>query len=54
VSYLAAQQGMTVRAVRGVFGEGRPIFPGSALLDRGHVQIAVRDASLIEMSELLS
>jgi hypothetical protein len=53
VSFLAAQQGMPVRAVRGVFGGGQPVFPGSAILDRAHVQIAVRDASSIESSELL-
>jgi hypothetical protein len=54
VGYLATQQRMTVRVVRGVFGEGQPVFPGSAILDRAHVQIAVRDRTIIESSELLS
>lgn len=52
VSLLAEQQ-VPTRAVRGVFAEGLPVFPGSAIMDRAHVQIAVRDASLIEVSELL-
>ena len=33
---------------RAAFAEGAPAFPGSALYDRTHVQIAVRDVSLIE------
>jgi hypothetical protein len=45
---------MTIRVVRSVFGEGVPIFPGSAILDRAHVQIAVRDASFIEEVEILA
>jgi hypothetical protein len=53
IDMLLEEYGMTVRAVRGVFGEGGPVFPGSAILDRAHVQIAVRDLSLIEVSELL-
>jgi hypothetical protein len=53
VALLAGQGSMTVRAVRGVFAEGVPVFPDSAILSRAHVQIAVRDASLIESSEIL-
>jgi hypothetical protein len=53
VTLFARQGGMTVRVVRGVFAEGVPVFPGSAILNRAHVQIAVRDTSLIERSELL-
>jgi hypothetical protein len=49
---------MTIRAVHGVFGEGLPVFPGSAILssilDRAQVQIAVREPSLIESSEILT
>lgn len=41
-------QGTVVRSVRAAFAEGAPAFPGSALYDRTHVQIAVRDVSLIE------
>jgi hypothetical protein len=43
-----AGQGVNIRAVRAAFAEGAPAFPGSALFDRAHVQIAVRDLSLIE------
>jgi hypothetical protein len=39
----ATAEGMKVRSVRAVFPEGEPMFPGSALLTRAHVQIAVRD-----------
>jgi hypothetical protein len=56
VNYAArmlAREGESVRAVRGVFAEGAPVFPGSAIMNRAHVQIAVRDASLIESIELL-
>ena len=42
------QQGERVAAIRGVFQEGAPIFPNSGLYDRSHVQIAIRDRSLIE------
>ena len=54
VTFLAMRRGNAARSIRGVFAEGTPVFPGSAILNRAHVQIAVRDASLIEMSELLS
>ena len=40
-------RGLNIRSVRGVFAEGRPAFPGSALLDRAHIQIAVRDPAAI-------
>ena len=53
VKFAAERYGMTVRGVRGVFGEGTPVFPGSAILSHAHVQIAVRDRSLIEISEIL-
>lgn len=36
-----------VSAVRAAFAEGEPPFPGSALLNRSHVQIAVRAARAI-------
>ncbi|HEX8245400.1 MAG TPA: hypothetical protein VF541_17935 [Longimicrobium sp.] len=50
LNYLAgrmAEDGMLVRTVRAAFAEGEPIYPGSALLSRSHVQIAVRDLSAI-------
>jgi len=43
-----ATEGTTIRAVRGAFAEGEPIFPDSAIFARAHIQIAVRDTSLIE------
>ncbi len=46
------EQGVEIRAVRGAFSEGEPVFPTSALFDRAHVQVAVRDLSLIERSWL--
>ena len=50
LNYLAgrmAEDGITVRSVRPAFAEGQPLYPGSALLSRSHVQIAVRDQSVI-------
>ena len=40
--------GQVIRAVRGVFAEGRPLYPNSYLFDRQHIQIAVRDQSIVE------
>lgn len=37
------ESGFGVTCVRAAFGEGRPVYPDSALYDRAHVQIAVRD-----------
>ena len=53
VTFLAQQRGMLFRAVRGVFAEGVSVFPDSAILNRAHVQIAVRDMTCIETVELL-
>ena len=39
--------GIRIRAVRGVFPEGAPAFPGSFLSEGSHVQVAVRDTELI-------
>lgn len=47
-----SERGITIRTVRGVFREGHPIFPDSALFDLSHIQIAVRDTSLIQESWL--
>ena len=35
------------QTIRGVFTEGGPAFPGSRILDKTHIQIAVRDPSVI-------
>lgn len=44
-----ADRGVVIRSVRGVFQEGRPAYPGSALFDLAHVQIAVRDQTAIRI-----
>jgi hypothetical protein len=41
------RQGIGVRSVRAAFIEGEPLFAGSALWSKAHVQIAVRDLSAI-------
>jgi hypothetical protein len=41
------REGMRIRAVRGVFAEGPPAFPGSFLSEGSHVQVAVRDTDAI-------
>jgi hypothetical protein len=48
------QGGHTVRGVIGSFREGRPVFPNSALYSESHVQIAVRDLSLISNCRILT
>jgi hypothetical protein len=50
INYVAGTQapdGYVVRSVRAAFAEGDPIYPSSALLNRTHVQIAVRDLAVI-------
>jgi hypothetical protein len=41
------REGTRIRAVRAVFAEGPPAFPGSFLSEGSHVQVAVRDIDLI-------
>jgi hypothetical protein len=43
----AAEGGQTIGSVRAVFEEGDPIFEASAIRTRSHIQIAVRDPSVI-------
>lgn len=38
-----AENGIAVTSVRAAFQEGRPIYPDSALYDKSHVQIVVRE-----------
>ena len=47
VGYLASR-GTQIGSVRGAFIEGAPVFPDSAIFDRAHVQVAVRDMMRIE------
>jgi hypothetical protein len=37
-----------IQSVKGVFTEGEPIYPGAGILDKTHIQIAVRDPSCIK------
>lgn len=37
-----------VQSVKGVFTEGAPVYPGSAILEKTHIQIAVRDSECIK------
>jgi hypothetical protein len=46
--------GQAVRGIRGAFQEGFPVFPNSALFTLSHVQIAVRDLSLISECRILT
>jgi hypothetical protein len=41
------EQGILIRSVRAAFLEGKPLYPNSAIFDRAHVQVAVRDLSTI-------
>jgi hypothetical protein len=45
----AGQQGVIFQTVRGVFEEGRPLFPGSAIRSESHIQIAVRDVHCLRV-----
>lgn len=46
--------GQMVRGIRGAFQEGFPVFPNSALFTLSHVQIAVRDLSLISECRIIN
>jgi len=45
---LQATDSRTIDTVRGIFTEGNPIYPGSAFLEKTHVQIAVVSLSSIK------
>ena len=50
---LLEAEGLAVRGVRGAFTEGMPAYPNSALFTQSHVQIAVRDLSLISKARIV-
>jgi hypothetical protein len=55
INYLAgvlADKGIVIRSVRAAFFEGKPVYPNSAIYDRAHIQIAVRDTSAIIETEI--
>jgi hypothetical protein len=45
---VAESQGLSIKAVRAVFFDGEKLHPHSDLYDRQHIQIAVRDQSIIK------
>jgi hypothetical protein len=53
-SQVLSSQGKTLASVRSVFVEGESIFPDSAIFDLAHVQIVVKDRSLIKESEIIN
>lgn len=49
----AEHEGLRVRSVRAIFEEGEPIFEASGIRAKSHIQIAVRDRSVIlEVEEM--
>lgn len=53
VEKVLATQNITVGSIRAVFNEGDRIYPSSAIFDRSHIQIVIRDLSLIQKSCLI-
>ena len=53
VGEILEPQGEIVGAIRAVFNEGERIYPNSAIFDRAHIQIVIRNLSLIEESCLI-
>ena len=47
LEFLQKTQGQHFHTVRCVFSEGEPVYAGSKIMARSHIQIAVRDASAI-------
>ena len=47
LSGLFENEGVNCQTVRGIFLEGGPAFPGSRIMLKSHIQIAVRDAHCI-------
>ena len=45
------REGILFQTVRGVFEEGRPLFPGSAIRTQSHIQIAVRDVRCLRIRD---
>lgn len=50
---ILASQDVAIGSIRAVFNEGDRIYPNSAIFDRSHIQILIRDLSLIEKSCLI-
>jgi hypothetical protein len=50
---LISRQGQSVDSVRAAFMEGERLFPDSAIFDLAHIQIAIRNPTLIKASYLV-
>ena len=53
VEKIFASRNVTIDSIRAVFNEGDRIYPSSAIFDRSHIQILIRDPSLIKKSYLI-
>lgn len=53
VEKILEPQGETIGCIRAVFNEGDRIYPNSAIVDRAHIQILIRDLCLIKKSYLV-
>ncbi len=47
ISRFEKAAGFQIQSVRGVFQEGKAVFPGSGIKRRSHIQIAIRDTACI-------
>lgn len=47
------REGPAIKSVRAIFLEGEPLFDGSLIYNQSHLQIAVRDPSVIVETEAL-
>jgi hypothetical protein len=47
IPFVESQTGQKFHSVRGVFQEGEPAYKGSSIMRKSHIQIVVRDASVI-------
>lgn len=50
---IARRDASPIQTVRGSFAEGAPIYPGSKILRKAHIQIAVRDVACILRASLV-
>ena len=53
VEKILSSQDETIGCIRAVFNEGERIYPSSAIFDRSHIQIAIRDLTLIKTAYLM-
>jgi hypothetical protein len=48
---LEGRHGLLFQTIRGVFEEGRRVYPGSAIRSQSHIQIAVRDVQCMRIHD---